>query len=159
MIVFGEENIGLEEYGPFLIELSEGEDNRLAIKVAIAAAGEGSFDVSTWDNNSRIAELISKSTPICPDYDNIYEIVFDRYIMYQVRNESYSSWDDYEIRRGRYFIVFEQSRLLDHLSVATDCQVLSDGSFYPDRWRHYGIYCQNHIIDVVSAVPPEVTEI
>jgi len=32
-----------------------------------------------------------------------------------------------------------------------------DGSTYPGPWRHYGIYTQNQIIDVVSHFEPMVT--
>lgn len=159
MTVFGKENKGLEDHGIFLTELSEKEDNRLSIKIALSAVGEAvdtSSNISGFSDDKKIAKIISGAVPVYPDYNVIYEILFDRYIMYQVRNESYSSWDNYEIRKGKYFIVFEQSRLLDYLSLATDCRMLCDGSFYPDKWKHYRIYCQNHIIDIVSAVPPEV---
>lgn len=159
MIVFGEENKGLEDHAPFLTELSEEEDNRLRIKIALSVIGKTAdafSEISDFSGDEKIAKIFSGAVLVYPDYDRIYDIVFDRYIMYQVRNESYSSWDNYEIRKGKYFIVFEQSRLLDYLSTATDCRILCDGSFYPDRWNHYGIYCQNHIIDIVTAVPPEV---
>lgn len=161
MIIFGEENSGLEDNAPFLAELSEEEDNRLRIKIALSVLGE-SGEIASDDEfigNEKIAKLISGSTPIYPDYDSIYEIIFDNYIMYQVRNESYAAWDNYEIRKGKHFVIFERSILLDYLSVFTDCQILSDGSYYPDLWTHYGICCQNHIIDIAAVKAPEIRRI
>ncbi|MCM1299102.1 MAG: hypothetical protein NC203_08980 [Firmicutes bacterium] len=157
-IVFGKENCGLEKQAPFLCRLSEGEDNCLSSEIALSFLGEAGGISEAFGDNEKISELLSKASPLYPDHSKIYEITFDRYIMYQVRNESYSSWDNYEVRRGKYFIVFERSRLLDYLAAATDCRVLPDGSFYPDKWTHYGIYCQNHIIDVVSAFPPTIVK-
>lgn len=43
-----------------------------------------------------------------------YEIQFDDYVMYTVRNKSYTAWDDYEIRKGNYLVKFDRSRLLDY---------------------------------------------
>lgn len=76
--------------------------------------------------------------------------------MYQTRNESFCSIDSYEIKKGRYFTIFTRSRLLDLLQNITDCSKLSDGSYYPDKWTHYGICSQNHIIDIISACKPAV---
>lgn len=79
--------------------------------------------------------------------------------MYQVRNESFCSYDSDEIRPGKFMIVFEKSKLLDYLMVSTDACQLNDGTFYPGEWRHYGIYTQSHIIDVVALDEPKVFRI
>ena len=39
----------------------------------------------------------------------VYEIEISDYIMHLTRNELYTSWDDYEVRKGRYFVIFEKS--------------------------------------------------
>ena len=77
--------------------------------------------------------------------------------MYQIRDESYCSFDPEEIRHGRYLITFEKSKLLSYLGSVTDAGQLGDGSFYPGKWTHYGIYSQNHVIDVISHIPPVIT--
>lgn len=41
------------------------------------------------------------------------KIDIKRYIMHLTRNESYTVWDDYEIRKGSFLVIFEKSRLLD----------------------------------------------
>lgn len=80
-------------------------------------------------------------------------------ILYQVRNELFCSWDGYELRQGKFFIVFEKSRLLDTLPLITDCQIGDDGEAYPGKWKHYGIYCQNHIIDIISHNEPIIKKL
>ena len=45
-----------------------------------------------------------------------------------------------EIRKGKYLIIFEKSKLLDSLVQMTDARKLEDGSYYPGKWTHYGIY-------------------
>lgn len=57
---------------------------------------------------------------------------------------------------GTYLMRFEASGFLDYLASATDACRLDDGSFYPAPWKHYGIYTQNHIVDVIAHVEPKV---
>ena len=85
------------------------------------------------------------------------DIRFDNYIMYQVRNESYVSFDRTEARHGKYLCIFAESKLLAYLETVTDVQRCDDGSTYPGPCRHYGIRTQNQIIDVVSHFEPMVT--
>lgn len=90
---------------------------------------------------------------------NCVKFIFEHYILYQTRNESYCSWDNYEIRNGKYFIIFSKSRMLDFLSQITDCGKLEDGTVYPGEWKHFGIYCQNHVIDIISCHEPTIRQI
>ncbi|MBE6875599.1 MAG: hypothetical protein E7496_02565 [Ruminococcus sp.] len=155
MIAFGQQDSG---QGPFLVSLSEEYDNDLKLVVSLSYTGE-TEEILDDMGNPALGELLRKSRPIYPDENQTYEILFEGYILYQTRNESYTSWDNYEIRNGTYFIIFEKSRLLDALPLLTDCQVLSDGTPYPGNWKHYGIYCQNHIIDVISCYEPKIKKI
>ena len=100
--------------------------------------------------------LFQHATPIYPDMDEVYEITFEDYIMHQTRNESYTSYDGHEIRKGNLLIIFEKSRLLDFLPQLTDCTSYPDGTFYPEKWTHYGIYCVDHMIDVISCSKPKI---
>lgn len=47
-------------------------------------------------------------------------------------------------------IIFEKSKLLSQLSIFTDAHQFDDGSYYPGEWKCYGIYTQNHIIDIIA---------
>lgn len=139
-------------HGPFLVSLSDGPDNELQIVIADSSIGE---KVNPQDIDDEILQPLFVNTRyIDPDYDNSYKIVFENYIIYQMRNESYSCFEN----EGKPIVVFEKSELLDYLPLATGACKLNDGSYYPDKWKHYGIYTQNHVIDVISHCAPIVSQ-
>ena len=113
MIVFGKTTIEVST-APFLIKMEEREDNEIKFVIALPAYDDNSIDINKT-GNPKLDDLLLKAVPVCADRDNIYEIVFEEYVFHMTRNESYTSWDDYEIRNGDYFIVFEKSRMLDYL--------------------------------------------
>lgn len=138
----------------FTIDIIDNNDNILKIKVASSEKLQQQDTVS--EENPKIKKILEKANQLYPDLNNVHEITFERYILYQTRNESFCSWDDYEVRHGNTFIIFERSRLLDNLCSITDCCQLEGGEYYPGKWTHYGIYTLNHIIDVVSCNPPKI---
>ncbi len=148
---------------PFLVSLRDGPDNRLTVTVAPAVPGEvGELpDIAAQDNETgqTLREILSRCRPIGPDGERLFEISFEDYILYEVRSDSYAAWDGTEVRRGRWLCTFEKSNLLDNVEKTTNAFRFSDGTFYPGPWKHYGIYTQNHAIDVISHVPPAVREI
>lgn len=90
---------------------------------------------------------IDKNSPII-------QIDFHTYIAYSIRNESFTSWDDYEEFEGKIFRIYKKSRYLDFISVGTFATEDFPGSF-----KHYGISCLDHIVDIVSISEPVVTEV
>ncbi len=147
---------------PFLITLSDGSQEELRLVVAAAEVGEVGTNIPDFSDTDgatkkSLQEILAKTRPIEIDERRQYEICFPGYILYQIRNESYCSFDQTEIRHGRHLITFENSKLLSYLSSVTDVGQFADGSFYPGKWTHYGIYTQNHVIDVISHVPPVIT--
>ncbi len=157
MIVFGSENKTITN-APFLLGTEEGEDNCVRFMIAFSMKGEACGVRDDMDIQG-LGQVLQNATPIVPNCDEVYEIIFQSYILHQTRNESLCSWDEYELRNGRYFILFERSRLLDMLPMITDCQRGLDGTAYPGEWKHYGIYCQNHIIDVISHNEPVIRKL
>lgn len=149
---FGKDNSELKN-APFLVRTIEKEENEIKFIVALTTYGEkGSETVDT--GNKVLNDLLQESVPLNPDYDNMYEIIFEDYVFHITRNESYASYDEWEIRKGKYFIIFERSHLLELLP-----EIVVPGFIechYPDGWKHYGIYCQNHIIDVIAPGKPIV---
>ncbi|ASR46573.1 hypothetical protein B4V02_07735 [Paenibacillus kribbensis] len=79
---------------------------------------------------------------------------FEWYIGYSIRNESYTVWDDYEQFDGKIFRIYSKSRYLDFIKTST----IATGD-YPGPYKHYGISCLNHIIDIVSTSDPIITEV
>lgn len=140
---------------PFLMKLKEEMENELHIAILGAAAGEDG-DRGEASGNPVLDQILEECRPIVPDSSQRFDLIFEDYIIYQVRNESYGSFDESAEGTGTYLIRFEKSSFLDYLSVATDACRLEDGSVYPAPWRHYGIYTQNHIVDVIAHVEPKV---
>ncbi len=154
----------LGDHAPFLISLTDGPQEALRLVIAPAAVGPAGSDVPDLEDmdpgtQETLQGILAKTRPIQADDGRQYEITFPGYILYQVRSESFCTFDPEDVHHGRYLIIFEQSKLLSDLPHVTDACQLADGSFYPGPWVHYGIYCQNHVIDVISHCPPEIQEI
>lgn len=152
----------LGSHPPFLMLLSDGLREELRIIIAAAEAGSPGGSISKSEGADEAAEqaiheILASSRPIEVNEQCLYEICFHNYIIYQIRNESFCSYDPEEIRHGKYLIIFKKSKLLSHLSIVTDAQQLEDGSYYPGKWKHYGIYTQNHIIDVIAQDAPVIS--
>lgn len=157
----GREILQQHEHAPFLMELKEGAENELHVTICPAVIGEKSANHESFGDigiDAALDEILADCSPILPEETRQYEIVFPDYIIYQVRNESFCSFDPEEVWSGRYLVVFEQSKFLDALPVFTDAQELEDGTCYPGPWKHYGIYTQNQVIDVIAQVEPTILE-
>ena len=122
---------------PFLLTLCEEDENELHITICCAKAEPNAQTPSTG-NAAKI------------------ELIFENYLLYQVRNESYCVFDADEVRGGTYLCTFERSKLLDYLPRAIDVHLIPDGTDAPASWKHYGIYTQNQIIDIVAPSEPTV---
>ena len=85
-----------------------------------------------------------------------YKIIFENYMLHLTRNESYTVWDDYEIRKGQYFIIFEKSRMLDMLDTLI---IHTDDHSWPGIGKHFGVYTCDHIIDIISVYDPIIQKI
>jgi hypothetical protein len=133
----------------YLTEICEPEDNVLKLMLAEAK-------VSGSRENIRMGGMEIKDIgPIVVAEDSsIYEIIFDQYIAYSVRNEAYTYLDKEEEFEGRLACIYTKSRFLDYVSVST---FASDD--YPGTFKHYGFNCLNHIIDIVSTSPPKIVEL
>lgn len=159
---FAELDRMLGNYSPLLVSLSDGLEGELRIIIAAAELGEISDkipDIIGGDAVTRqtLRGILANAQPIELNENRLYELLFGDYIIYQIRNESFCSYDPEEMCDGKHLMIFEKSKLLSHLSVATDARQLDGGSFYPGEWKHYGIYTQDHIIDVISHCPPDIS--
>lgn len=159
MLEFGESNVEFDGHFPFLVSLQDGTDNELRIVLAIPFIGERGTMIDDDMNNKQIKRILEEAYPIIPDMRYQYEILFRNYILYQIRNESFTSSDVEEIRRGYCLLIFEKSKLLKYLETATDVQQFSDGEYYPDKWLHYGVLTGNHVIDIISSESPIIRRI
>lgn len=136
----------------FLEEIGEPTDNALRLTITEARSGGAPGPVG-GEVNEALREILRTASriehgPGC----KIFELYWPSYVAYSIRNESYCSADEYEQFDGRLFVTYARSRYLDFLKNAT----FADSSF-PGPFVHYGVFCLNHIIDVVSVDPPTVT--
>ena len=153
---FGGNNDSLGKFA-FVLKI-EDVDNELKIIFSGCVEGEKGTGVDE-ELDEAFKEILKESTPIYPNEDDVYEIIFPSYIIYQVRNESYCSWDDYDIRKGNRLYIYEKSKLLDYFKSVTDCCQSNDGDYYPGEWIHYGIGAEDHIIDIISHEKPTIKKI
>ena len=84
------------------------------------------------------------------------QIIFPSYIMYLTRNESYTAWDEEEIRQGSYLIVFSKSELIDFYDRVI---IHTEDYSWPGKGTHYGVYSADHIIDVIADTEPIITQL
>lgn len=132
--------------------ISEPSDNELRLEVFEAATLAASHDTFRPVN-----EALDLNLPLGSPIEHItgckiFTMRWPGYVAYSVRNESFTTVDNYEIFEGRNFVKYSRSRYLDFVGDAT----FADNSF-PGPLTHWGIFCLNHIIDVVSCHPPEVS--
>lgn len=97
---------------------------------------------------------------IVSDETQTYKIYFEEYIMYQDRNESYSSPvynNADEISTGKGLVLFEKSKLLDYVNEVIDIDLaLAMQTYSKSKLYHYGIYTLNNIIDVITFNEPVI---
>lgn len=89
------------------------------------------------------------------DKSRLFEINWNNYVAFSVRNESYASSNANEnVRPGRKFQTLLQSHFIDYVSRATFAT-----SEYPGPMTHYCLNCENHIVDVISTEAPSITRV
>jgi hypothetical protein len=133
----------------YLIEICEPEDNVLKLMLAEAKVSGSREDIVIGG-----VEIKDTSPIVVAEDSSIYEIIFDQYIAYSVRNESYTQLDKEEEFEGRLACVYTKSRFLDYVRVST---FASDD--HPGPFKHYGFNCLSHIVDIVSTSPPKIVEL
>jgi hypothetical protein len=136
----------------FLRSIHDLGDNTLRLVVEEARAGVQ----ATTENNPD-----AKSVPGLQDIlqgarliehaegCSVFEIYWDSYVAYSVRNESFVANDKYEHSEGRLFVRYSKSRFLDYVALGTFAT-----EEYPGPLLHWGVICGNHIIDVVGTEAP-----
>lgn len=162
MIGFGCDNEELGDNGPpFMIRMIDDIDHEL--KIYIAASEEGTNLAETnyeeWpeharksaESNEAIKNILMRSVEIVHDMKRIWEIHFDSYALFMERDESYTTYDYDEVRKGKTLIIFEKSKFLDDISRYGFADAM-----FPNALVHYGVYCEDHIIDVITNERPSV---
>lgn len=132
-----------------LNQISEPQDNSLRVLVEEARSSGIPEDITIAGTTIRGTQSIISDASCAA-----FELVWDTYIAYSVRNESFVSGNDYEQFEGRLFCIYSTSHYLDYIRKDT---IASPD--YPGPFQHYSINCLNHIIDVVAIHAPRITKV
>ena len=155
MLEFGTENTEINQYSnlaPFVISIKDDPDNQLSIIIALPSP----VNRQTDHEYEMLNNILSDAVQIVPDESQMYEIKFETYIIYQCRNESYAMSDPSEVIKGNYLVICEKSLLLDYYK---NTIFDKDCDHQKANRKHYGIYAENHTIDVISNTPPIITRL
>ena len=138
---------------PYILNINDNVDNVLKIIVSLPYSGEKGAEASNAGNKD-LDEILKKAYPILIDYNEIYEITFESYIMYQTRNESFAYLDENSKVLGEYFTIIKNSSYLKMVKSITFYNDIFD-----DKYMHYGIFSWNHVIDIISAEEPKIAKL
>jgi hypothetical protein len=131
-----------------LNHLFEPHDNQLTIVLDEAVANEAKTGRSELPGGI----VIEDATPIeSTDSCKVFVLYWKNYVAYCVTEEMHGSCGRYDDEEyvGRLLRIYTRSHFLNHIAVDTGA--------HSEPYRHYKIACQNHVIDIISAGPPEVT--
>lgn len=105
------------------------------------------------DPNPTVQKLLQGSRPVeVKDESRMMVVRFPQSIAWQVVDESYTSWDDYEERDDTGVIqALSRSKYLDYVN--------ANHGWYRDiigSAQHYRVWTGNEVIDVISCEKPIV---
>ncbi len=138
---------------PYILNINDNIDNVLKIIVSLPYSGEKGSEASNTGNKD-LDEILKEAYPVLIDYNEIYEITFESYIMYQTRNESFAYLDENSKVLGEYFTIIKNSSYLKMVKSITFYNDIFD-----DKYMHYGIFSWNHVIDIISAEEPKIVKL
>ena len=131
----------------FLSEIQELSQNGLRIVVSEGMSVGEAEPVQVGGTSILGGTLIEVT-----EESNTFELIWNEYVVYSLLNESYANVDDEERYDGNRFRVYSKSHFIEYTSRASfanaDC---------PGPTQHFGIVCENHVVNVISAAPPTIT--
>ena len=138
---------------PYILNINDNIDNVLKIIVSLPYSREKGSEASNTGNKN-LDEILKKAYPVLIDYNEIYEITFESYIMYQTRNESFAYPDENSKISGEYFTIIKNS---SYLKMVENITFYYD--MFGDKYTHYGILSWNHVVDIISAEKPKIVKL
>ena len=138
---------------PYILNINDNVDNVLKIIVSLPYSGEKGSEASNTGNKD-LDKILKKAYPVLIDYNEIYEITFESYIMYQTRNESFAYPDENSKVLGEYFTIIKNS---SYLKMVKNITFYND--IFDDKYIHYGIFSWNHVVDIISAEKPKIVKL
>lgn len=129
----------------YLTDIGEPSENQLRIIVAEGLLGEPTkIDIDGVDLGEGRSILVT-------DESRSFELRWDNYVAYAVRNESFCKGEDDELPRGKMLERRFDTAFFQYVSTTT----FADDE-YPGPLEHWSLTTLNHCVDVVSVGPPRV---
>jgi hypothetical protein len=138
----------------FLHSIAEAEGEGLVLVLHEAACGGPSaIDTIAQEPMPEVRKILAESTAIVHGPGcRVFSLRWSRYIGYSVENESYALPEpESSSSQGRLPVEFTSSVYLSYLK-----QVTFAGDDYPGPFKHWAVYCLDHIVNVASQDHPEV---
>jgi len=139
----------------YLHSISEPEENTLRVVLHEATVGgPPTLQELAAEKLHEVRELLASSKAIVHRQGcQVFELVWPSYIGYSIENESYGSPEPKEsLGEGRLMVEYTQSVYLSYLAKATFAS-----TEYPGPFKHWALYCLNHIVNVASVEEPHIT--
>lgn len=133
----------------FLTDIYEPEDNALFLEIKKSLISEVKEDVVIGDKTFTDVQRIQVDKKL--DY---FTILFENYVSYHIINESFPNFNEREgecIGGTSSFCIYSQSTYLDFILKETYANAI-----FPGDLKHYCLYCQNHVIHIVSMTKPTI---
>jgi hypothetical protein len=133
----------------FLRELTEPSENslRLLMEEAVVLEEEVTVEVCGVEiAGGRPVRSVGSS--------RLFEVIWDRYVAYSVRNESYVARDISEEFSGRFALAYSKSHFMEFVSRSTFAN-----ADYPGPLQHFGFICEMHVVDIISTEAPRIRQI
>jgi len=130
-----------------LRNISETEEGSLRLVVEEAKIGRNVAD-SEFAHLGLQGKRLIESDINCRSF----HVTWPSYMAYSVRNEVFVAEDKSEMWEGRLLRKYSNSHFRDYVAKATFAN-----DEYPGPYRHWGVNCLNHIVDVVSTADPTVS--
>lgn len=80
-----------------------------------------------------------------------YELSWTNYLYFSSCDESYAPAIASDVFQGGPIRQYSKSQLLDRVE-----ELVSSGEMLPAKPQHFGIYCLDHIVDVLAYEAPKV---
>jgi hypothetical protein len=145
------EDLLVREDWLYLASITDAGDNRL--RMVICAGGHQQLPREIV--GKQVSEILK--TPIEYSSAPYFELVWNRYFTFMVRDESAAAFRKEEESVGHGVRIFKKSWLLE--SVPELSNGLHELSGVRGSVKHFGIYCLNHIVDVLAYEEPVVSDL
>lgn len=129
----------------FLISVEEPIDNQLLLTIREAVVSNDEEYISIGDKTIGPARRVNDEGPI-------HQIFFDNYAAYSIFNESFLIFNRDDEYKGRLLVEFSGSAYLNYVRANSSMEYV-----FEEKLRHFGIYCQNHIIHIAALTEPVVS--